>query len=67
VAQVIDGTEAVLLDDGREAAFKQVMLVIFEHDAHLGTDVLLQEAIVLRENLSAQCPALHAVSLSLCS
>ena len=47
-AQIVDGTEAVLLDDGREAAFKQVMLVIFKHDAHLGVDVLLQEAIVLR-------------------
>ncbi len=47
-AQVVDRAEAVLPDDRREAAFKQVMLVFFEHDAYLGTDVLLQEAIVVR-------------------
>ena len=43
----------MLLDDRCEAAFKQVMLVIFEHDAHLRIDVLLEEAIVLREDLRA--------------
>jgi hypothetical protein len=38
----------MLPNDRRQAAFKQVMLVIIEHDAHLGVDMLLKEAIVLR-------------------
>ena len=63
-AQVVDRAEAVLPDDRREPAFKQVVLVIFEHDAHAGTDVLLKEAIVLRQDLCAG--ALHPVPLSLC-
>jgi len=37
----------------------------FLSDAHLGADVLLQEPIVLREDLSTRCPALHVVFLSL--
>ena len=49
--QLIDGPEAELLNDGREAAFKQIMLVIFEHNSHMGIDVLLKEPIVLGENL----------------
>ena len=50
-AQVVDGSEAVLLDDGREPAFKQVVLVIFQHDAHSGMDMLLKKSIVLRQDL----------------
>ncbi|MGA2194794.1 MAG: response regulator, partial [Bryobacteraceae bacterium] len=37
-----------LPDDGREAAFEQVMLVLFEHDARLGIDMLLKEPVVFR-------------------
>ena len=50
-AQVVDGAEAELLDDRREAAFEQVVLVFFQHDARLGIDMLLKEPVVLRVDL----------------
>ena len=52
-AQVIDRLEAELPDDGREAAFEQVVLVLFEHDARLGIDMLLKEPVVRRVNFSS--------------
>ena len=57
--QIVDGTETVLLNDGRKTAFKQIMLVLFKHDAHLGMDMLLKEAIVLRQDLGDDRVAPH--------
>ncbi len=51
----------MLLDNGCEAAFKQVMLVIFKHDAHLGMDMLLKEAIVLGQDLDDGRGAPHGL------
>jgi hypothetical protein len=50
-AQSVDGAEAELLDDGREAAFEEIILVVFKHDSYLGIDMRLKEAVVLREDL----------------
>jgi hypothetical protein len=48
--QVVDGSKAELPDNGSQAAFKEIMLVIFKHDTHVGINVLLKKAIVLGEN-----------------
>jgi hypothetical protein len=40
-----------LLHDGREAAFKEIVLVILKYDSHLGIDMRLKKPVVLRENL----------------
>ena len=50
-AQVVDRAEAELPNDRREAAFEQVVLVFFEHDARLGVDMPLEEPVVLRVDL----------------
>jgi hypothetical protein len=50
-AQFVDGAEAELLDDGREAAFKEIILVVFKHDSYVGIDMRLKEPVVLREYL----------------
>jgi hypothetical protein len=50
-AQVVDGSKVQLSDNGRKAALKQILLVFFKHNAHVGIDMLLKEPIVLREYL----------------
>src|ERR1039458_558732 len=63
-AQVVDGAEAELPDNRREAAFEQVMLILFEHDARLGIDMLLKEPVVLRVDLRDWRLARHPVPLT---
>jgi hypothetical protein len=40
-----------LLDDGREAAFEEIILVVFKHDADVGIDMRLKKPVVFREDL----------------
>jgi hypothetical protein len=50
-AQIVDRAETKLLDDGREAAFEEIILVVFKHDAYVSIDMRLKKSVVLREDL----------------
>src|ERR1035438_1676996 len=63
-AQVVDRAEAELPDQRREAAFEQVVLVLFQYDARLGIDMLLEEPVVFRVNLRDGSLVLHTVPLN---
>ena len=47
VAQVVNGLQAELPDDGCEAAFEQVVLIAFKHNARMRIDMLQEELVVL--------------------
>ena len=47
-AQVVDGLQAELPDDGSEAAFEEVVLIPFKHDAGMRIDVFLEKLVVVR-------------------
>ena len=40
-----------MLDNGRKAAFEEIVLVVLQDDSHLGINMRLKEPVVLREDL----------------
>jgi hypothetical protein len=50
-AEFINRLQAKLPDDRSETTFEQVVLVLFENDSGVGTDMLLKKSIVVGMNL----------------